>query len=56
MKKEEINRRFDTVFAAMAPPVSGRTKPSSGQPSSEAHDACCTDIQTRQDTSKDASR
>ena len=55
MNKREINRRFDKVFAAMAPPI-GRKKPSSGQASDGERDACCSDTQTRQDTSKDASR
>lgn len=56
MKKDEINRQFDKLLGAMAPPVSGQTIPSSGQASDEEHDAYCSDIQTRPNTSKDASR
>jgi len=54
MNKREINRRFDKVFAAMAPAVK-RKKSSSGQASNGERDACCSDTQTRPDTSKDAS-
>ena len=55
MKKDEINRQFDRLLAAMAPPI-GRRKTSSDQASSAGRDACCSDIQTRQDTSKDGAR
>lgn len=56
MKKDEINRHFDRLLAAMAPRVSGRKKPSDGQASDAAHDAYYSDTRTRPDTSKDASR
>jgi hypothetical protein len=56
MNKREINRRFDKVFAAMAPPVTAKKKPSSGQASDGGRDAYCSDTQTRPDTSKDGDR
>jgi len=52
MDKREINRRFDKVFAAMAPPVTAKKKPSSDQASNGDSDACYSDTQTRPDTSK----
>ena len=59
MNKRDINRQFDRLLGAMAPPVrpvSARRKPSSDQPLDAGHDAYCSDTQTHPDTSKDASR
>lgn len=53
MKKDEINRQFDRLLGAMAPPVSGRTKPSSDLASDAERDACYSDTQTHPDTSTD---
>ncbi len=51
-------KRFDALLKAMtkgeAP--SARKKPSDGQASDAEHDAYCSDTQTRQDISEDASR
>lgn len=47
--------QFDLLLTAMAPPIE-RKKPSDDQASGAEHDACSSDTQTRQDTSKDASR
>jgi hypothetical protein len=55
MKKHEINRQFDRLLGAMAPPIE-RTKPSGGPASGAEHDACYSDTQTRPDTSKDDDR
>jgi hypothetical protein len=55
MKKAEINRQFDKLLGAMAPPIE-RTKPSSDQASDAERDACYSDTQTRPDTSTDDGR
>ena len=54
MDHKDANQRFDRLLEAMFPP-SERKKPSTGQASDAEHDAYCGDIQTRPDTSEDAS-
>lgn len=56
---DKADDRFDTLLNAMingGPPSSAKKKPSDGQASDAERVAYCSDTQTRQDTSKDASR
>ena len=55
IKMSDPNNRFDRLLEKMAPP-SERKKPSADRASDAERDACCDETQTRQDTSKDASR
>ena len=56
MTGKELNRQFDKLLNAMAPPVSGQKIPSGGQSLDEEHDAYCSDTQIPPDISKDVSR
>ena len=55
---DRTEQRFNTLLKAMSEgeAPSERKKPSAGQASGEAPDACSSDTQTRRDTSEDASR
>jgi hypothetical protein len=52
---ESVEKRFDRLLEKMAPP-SERKKPTADPASNAQRDAFCEETQTRQDTSKDASR